>query len=86
MNLADILIGLVTDLIVWFVGLLPTPSALPSGVNAALTAIGAFFQKANAMFPIDTVFQIFGLVVTIEGGILAFKLGNWAFNKFRGAG
>ena len=59
---------------------------LPSSVNDAFQTVSIYFQKANAIFPIDTIFTIIGLVLAIESGILAIKLINWALNKFRGSG
>lgn len=67
-------------------GFLPDPASLPSGINSAFTLFAGFFQKANQIFPMDVVFTIIGLTLTIETGILAFQFGNWLYNKIRGAG
>jgi hypothetical protein len=65
--------------------LLPTVS-IPSNVNDAFTTFATFFHKANAVFPMSTVFTIIGLTLAIESGILLFKIANYIINKIRGSG
>jgi hypothetical protein len=43
-----------------------------------------FFQKAEALFPMDTVFTIIGLTFLIEGSILVFNIADWLYDKIRG--
>ncbi len=65
--------------------LLPT-TAIPANVDSAFATFASFFHKANAIFPMDTTFAIIGLTLTIETGILTFKVANYIINKIRGSG
>ncbi len=80
------IIELIRALIDLLIDLFPSPSSLPSGINDAFTLLGQYFQKANAILPVDTMITILGLILTLESGILAFKIANWVINKFRGSG
>jgi hypothetical protein len=66
------------------VSILPNGSSMPSQINSAFTTFAGFFQKANAIFPMDTVFTIMGLILTLEASILSFHIGNWIYTKIRG--
>lgn len=65
--------------------ILPTGS-LPSEVSSAFTTIATYFQKANAILPVDTLFTLIGLTLTIEFSIVLFNLANYVINKIRGSG
>ncbi len=60
--------------------------AIPTNVDSAFTTFATFFHKANAIFPMDTVFAIISITLTIETGILTFKVANYIINKIRGSG
>lgn len=80
------LVEIIRAIIDLLIDLFPSPSSLPSGINSAFELLGGYFKKANAILPVDTMVTIFSLILTLEAGILAFKISNWVINKFRGSG
>ena len=80
------LIKIFSGLVNFLLSILPTADAIPSEINQAFSLVAGFFKKANAIFPVDTTFTIIGMIITIEAGILVFKVANWGINKIRGAG
>lgn len=74
------------SIVEFLIGLLPDPDTLPSGIGTAFSSIGTYLRKANAILPVDTMITIMGLTLAVEGGILAFIVLNWIYNKIRGSG
>lgn len=68
------------------IDLFPDAVALPSAIDSSLTLIVPILSQLNSILPIATIFVIFGLYLTIEGGLLLFKIINWIINKLRGSG
>lgn len=66
--------------------LLPEMVSVPEKFDDSITFLLPFWSMANSIFPISTIFQIFLLYLTIEGGLLLFKIFNWIVNKLRGSG
>jgi hypothetical protein len=66
--------------------LLPSGSSypIPSQITSAFTLFSGFFQKAQALFPMDAVLTIIGLTFVIEGSILIFDIADWLYDKIRG--
>jgi hypothetical protein len=61
-----------------------TSHPIPSQITDAFSLFAGFFQKAEALFPMDTVFTIIGLTFLIEGSILVFNIADWLYDKIRG--
>lgn len=80
------LINIVFDIINAVISVLPDPDELPGGISSAFNTIATYFHKANAILPVDTMFTIIGLILSVEAGVLLFKLSNWVINKVRGSG
>jgi len=74
------------DITRFLVTLLPNPDTLPSGIADAFTAIEPYWGTAARFFPLTVVFAIFAFGTALELGILSFKMGNWVWDKWRGAG
>lgn len=66
--------------------LLPNSSPLPIQIQSSLNSMSTYFNYANKLLPIDTIFVIIGLGLLFESTILLFKLVNFAINKLRGSG
>jgi len=66
--------------------ILPVAQPLPAGITNAIGAINGAISMIGFLFPFDTLFECLAVVITIEGGIFAFKLANWFLNKIRGSG
>lgn len=66
--------------------LLPAMETVPSNFDSAITTIVPIFSQLNSIIPVSTVITIFLLYLTIEGGLLVFKIFNWIINKLRGSG
>lgn len=87
--ITDFIIRAFLDLVGFIIGFLPSPETLPDfldPVNDAFSSIGPYFSKANAFLPVDTMFIVFGVILTIEALILGIQFVNWIFDKVRGAG
>lgn len=84
--ITEVLLLMFRGIVSLMVGLLPSPEALPEAVYTALENFTSYFIKINKFFPVDTFFQIIGIVLTIEAGILLFKFFNFALKKLRGSG
>ena len=84
--ITETIIHIFQKIILAVLSILPSASSVPSQINSAFTLFAGFFQKANAIFPMDTVFTIIGITISVEAAILAFKLGDWLYNKIRGTG
>jgi len=65
---------------------LPNPDTLPSQIDDAFTAVASYWGVMENYFPLSVLFGILTLGLAIELSILGFKIINWGFNKFRGAG
>lgn len=66
------------------IGYLPPFTGLPDGITTGLTTLQTYWNNANTLFPVDTVFQILALTVVVEIAIFAW-LGSWfTYNKIPG--
>ena len=60
--------------------LLPDVS-LPAGIASAITTANSYISALNFVAPIDTILIIIGLVISVEGGIIVWKIINWLIRK-----
>jgi hypothetical protein len=58
--------------------------SLPSELSSAITTANTYFQPVNILFPINSLFTIFFVVLIIEGGIFIYKGIMWALKKIPG--
>lgn len=84
--IANLFLNIISNFLIWIVDLYPQMETIPSAFDSSVNFLMPFFNMADSVFPISTVFQIFLLYLTIESGLLIFKLFNFLFNKFRGSG
>lgn len=57
---------------------------LPSGISEAITTSSGSLAGINSIVPIDVLLDVFGAVIILEIGILAFKGLNWVIRKIPG--
>lgn len=84
--IVDLILKIFYYVLFVLISLLPASSVLPVEISNGFLAFATTFNKINSIFPLDTLFLLFSLFISIESGILLFKLFNWAINKFRGSG
>ena len=68
----DFLINIFTSVTGAIFNILPNAS-LPDGVNSALETFVPYLAQANAVFPINTIFVVISIILTIEIIILTFQ-------------
>jgi len=83
--ITSILLTIFSVILMGFVFVLPT-ATLPSYVTATLATVGGYFNLFSWLFPMDTLFLIVALGLTIEGTIQVFRWSVWLYNKIRGSG
>jgi len=59
---------------------LPTGS-LPTGVASGVNTVVSYMYGWNALFPIDTLFQVLTAYIVVESAILLFDLIQWILRK-----
>ena len=84
--LTSIWLVFTANIIKAFIFILPDFSGMPPEINTAITSIRGGINAIGFVLPFDTLFQIVGIVLTIEGAMFAFVWSNWIFNKLRGSG
>lgn len=84
--ITEFFIDAIYGLAFYLVSVLPNPETLPTAIDDAFVAIAPFWGTASNFFPLSVLFQILALGLGIELSILGFKVSNWVFDKFRGAG
>jgi len=80
------IISAFASLVSYLLSLLPAPETIPSNIDSALTTMGAYFSKLNMFLPVDTLLTLLSLFITIETGILTYKIVIFVYNKIRGSG
>ena len=63
--------------------LLPVAS-LSVNLTATLTQAGNYIALFDIFLPLGTLFAVFGIIITIEGGYFAYKGIRWIYNKIPG--
>lgn len=72
-------IGLGSLILSGFAAILPDSVGLPAEFE---TALQTFFGNAyafNSVFPVDTLVQVAGLLISFEVGIMLYRLTRWVF-------
>jgi len=62
------------------VNVFPTGNGFPPQVHIASQQIGGYVGMFDPIFPVDTLYQIIILVITIEIAILGFKSLKWVIS------
>lgn len=81
----DFLIGGVADLINSLASTLPTWSFVHD-ISVDVALLTPYFQKANVLLPVDTMLEIFALLISLELMLIAFYWIMRIINLIRGAG
>jgi len=82
--LTDFLLNVIFVILWPFVAILPVAS-LPAGVQDALDVALSGIGFLWLVFPINAALTAITIVIGIEASLLAFKIGVFFFNKFRGS-
>lgn len=74
--------------IVWlFLSIVLTPLknvadvVLDSHFSTAITNAGGYYHSLNAVLPVDTMLQILGVSLVMEGAYLTYKIIMWVIQK-----
>lgn len=54
---------------------------LPANFSTAITNASGYYNSLNGILPLDTMLQILGLSLAIEGAYLTYKLIMWVIQK-----
>jgi hypothetical protein len=84
--ITEFLLILFRDILLTGIAILPNAGPLPSGIQNGFSLFSNYFNIADKIFPVSTVFQIIGIGLTFEAGILFFKIINFTIKKLRGSG
>lgn len=72
------IITFLTSVIIWFLNLLPlADSSITNSVSSNFSNFKTWIQTANNVFPVDTLFQILGLMLVLEAGLYLWKRGSY---------
>lgn len=69
----------------WIFDFLPR-AEMPEGALAVMAVMNNAVNYLNSIFPMDTFFEIFGIIATIELALLSYRLAIKLYNAFRGSG
>lgn len=59
-------------------------ASLDSNFSTALSTAGGYYHSLNGILPVDTMLQILGVSLAIEGAYLIFKVIMWIIAKVPG--
>jgi len=59
------------------VAVFPQGTGFPNVVHESATLVGGYVRTLDPILPVDTLYQILVLVVTVEIAILGFKSFKW---------
>jgi len=72
-----VVIGLFYSFIVALLNLMPAAAPLPEALAQAVLLIFGYMLLFNFFFPIDQLFIVLGLSLTLQGAILAWAATRW---------
>jgi hypothetical protein len=81
------IITAILNLVYIFIGFILSPLnamgdvVLDTNFSTAISTASGYFHSLNAIIPIDTMIQILGVSLTIEGAYLLFKVIMWIIAK-----
>jgi hypothetical protein len=67
----------------FLLNILPT-GALPATISTAVNYFVSIMYRFNALFPIDTLFQVVAAFVIFEIGVFTFNLMQWTYHQIWG--
>jgi len=65
----------------FLVNLFPVSSGFPSEVGEAFTYLGGYVGMIDPLVPVDTLIEAVTILVTVELGILTFRILAWLLGK-----
>lgn len=72
------IITFITGIVLWLLNLLPNAdSSITNSITTQFTAFKTWIATANNVFPVDTLFQILGIMILLESGLYLWKLFKW---------
>lgn len=63
-----------------------TDVALSSSVASGISTAGSWLGTVNTYIPVGTVLAILGVFLTLEAGVLVYKLVMWGIRRIPGQG
>jgi len=75
--ITDAFLEIVKYLLTLTLSVFPNSEGLPTIVHSSAVAIGGYARTFDAILPIDTIFTVVSLVITVQLSILAFKSFKW---------
>lgn len=81
------IITAILNVVFVFIGLILSPLSLLGDVSlnsafaSSITTASGYFHAINAILPVDTMIQILGVSLAIEGAYLVFKIIMWIIAK-----
>ena len=66
------------------IGLMPNFSGLPTGITQSFTFFQTYWDKASLIFPMDTLFQVLALMITVGIGVFAWRMWWFTYHKIPG--
>jgi len=82
--IVDFLMQIAISFFNWIISLMPNFTGLPSGISTAFTTFDTYWDKGSLVFPLDTLFQILALMISIEIGIFVWRMFWFSYNKIPG--
>lgn len=72
------IITFITNIVLWLLQLLPlADTSITSSITTQFAAFKSWIQSANNVFPVDTLFQILGIMLILESGLYLWKAFKW---------
>ena len=72
------IITFIANMVLWFLNLLPNAnSTYITGINNAVSTLTGWLTQWNNVFPVDTLFQVLGIMLIVELGLFIWKLYRW---------
>lgn len=56
-------------------------ATLPANISSAIQTAQGYFSSFNFIFPVSTFIAIIGIVLTIEAGVMIYKVIMWIIKK-----
>lgn len=79
--ITEIILNIFYSVAAFILYLLPESQEFPDALNTAMTNIASYYDKANTIFPVDTLFQVIGIALTIEAAILVYKIIDYFWKR-----
>jgi len=85
--ITGILLTILYTFLTYILGLFPTFSGLPEGIDTAFSSLGTILGYINNTgWPMSATLSAVAVIIGYDVIKLLFKLSNWVINKIRGSG